>query len=186
MIRTKGMRTIRISTRLGAWLMACTESLSAQDVALPALLAEADSVNPRIAAAKRAAEAAAARVPQAGALPDPMVGIGLMNVPVARPRLSGNMMTMAQVQLSAMLPWPGKLGLREEVARLQAETSEWEVERVRDQVLADVKSTYYQVYFVNQAIAVTGRNETLVGDFAELTSAKYGVGTAAQRRGLRG
>ena len=51
---------------------------------------------------------------------------------------------------------------------------------MRDQVLADVKSIYYQVYFVTRAIAVTGRNEALVGDFAGLTSAKYSVGTAAQ------
>ena len=180
MIRAKKMRTIRISTRLAASLMAGAASLSAQDVSLPALLAEADSVNPRIAVARRIAEAAAARVPQVGALPDPMVGISLMNVPVARPSLDREVMTMAQVQVSAMLPWPGKLGIREDVARLQAEAAEWEVDRVRDQVLSDVKSTYYQIYFVSQAIAVTDRNEALVGDLARLTSAKYGVGTAAQ------
>ena len=112
MISINKMRSIRISTCLAASLMAGAASLSAQNVALPALLAEADSVNPRITVARRIAEAAAARVPHVGALPDPMVGIGLMNVPVARPGLDRDMMTMAQVQISAMLPWPGKLGIR--------------------------------------------------------------------------
>jgi len=155
-------------------------ALHAQEVPLEALLAAADSANPRIAGARRVAEAATAAVPRAGALPDPMVGIGLMNVPVANPSLGGEMMTMAQVQLGATLPWPGKLGLREDVARLDAEAATWEVERVRDEVRADVESTYAQIYFVDQALEVTARNERLLQDLAGLSSAKYAVGTAVQ------
>lgn len=156
------------------------DALSGQQVPLAELLQAAESRNPELASARRLAEAAAARVPQAGALPDPMLGIGLMNVPATDPGLSGDMMTMTQVQLGAVLPWPGKLGLREDVARLEAEAAEWEVERVRDRVVADVKEAYYRIYFIDRAMAVTGRNEALVADFADLTSAKYGVGTGAQ------
>jgi outer membrane protein TolC len=66
------------------------------------------------------------------------------------------------------------------VARLLAEAARWEVERTRQAVRADVKDTYYRVYFLDRALEVTGRNEVRVGDFARLTSAKYGVGTGAQ------
>ncbi|HUP53700.1 MAG TPA: TolC family protein [Longimicrobiales bacterium] len=152
---------------------------------LAALLAAADSTNPQIAGGRRTAEAAAARVPQAGALPDPMIGVGLMNVPVTRPGLGNDMMTMLQLRLGAELPWPGKLGLSEDVARLRAEAATWEVERVRQGIRAAVESAYYQIYFVDRALEVTGRNEGLVGDFARLTSSKYGVGTAAQPDVLR-
>ena len=155
-------------------------SVSAQEVTLPAFLAEAEASNPDIVAARRAAEAAAARVPQAGALPDPMVGVGFMNVPVTSLGLGTDMMTMTQVQVGAQFPWPGKLPLREDMARFQAEAARWELERVRDRVLADVKSTYYQAYFLDRAMEVTGQNEALVGDFAQLTASKYGVGTGAQ------
>ena len=154
--------------------------LSAQEAALSALLAKADTANPEILAAKRAAEAATARVPQAGALPDPMLGVGFMNVPVTSPGLGSDMMTMAQVQVGAQIPWPGKLSLREEVARFRAEAAGWELERVRDRIRTEVKAAYYQTYFVDRALEVTARNESLVGDFARLTSAKYGVGTGAQ------
>lgn len=159
--------------------------LRAQETSLAALLADADTANPRIVAAQRLAEVAAARVPQAGALPDPMVGLGVMNVPVARPGLGNDMMTMLQLRVGAQLPWPGKLGLSEDVARLRAEAAAWEVERVRQNVRAEVESAYYQIYFVDRALEVTGRNEGLVGDFARLTSSKYGVGTAAQPDVLR-
>lgn len=148
--------------------------------ALPELLAEAEANNPDFAAAKRTAEAAAARVPQAGALPDPTLGFGIMNVPVASPGLGGDMMTMTTIQLGEQFPWPGKLGLREDIARFHAEAAGWEVERVRDRVLSEVKEAYYRVYFLDRALDVTDRNERLVGDFAQLTSAKYGVGTGAQ------
>ncbi|MEQ9398937.1 MAG: TolC family protein [Longimicrobiales bacterium] len=148
-------------------------------VPLAALLAEAEANNREIAAAVKAADAASARIPQAGAPPDPMVGIGFMNVPVADP-LGSDMMTMTQVQVATVLPWPGKLGLREDVARLRADAAVWEVERVRDRVTAEVKQNYYRIYFVDRALAVTERNEGLMEDFARLTSARYGVGRGAQ------
>lgn len=174
---TKIHRMILAASVLGA---TTAGPLTAQDVALPALLARAARANPEILAALKASEAAAARVPQAGALPDPMVGIGFMNVPVTTPGLGGDMMTMTQVQIGAQLPWPGKLPLREDMARLQADAARWELERVRDRVLADVKAAYYRAYFLDRALEVTGRNETLVADFAQLTASKYGVGTGVQ------
>ncbi len=147
---------------------------------LPTVLEEAGASNPEILAARAAAEAAAARVPQAGALPDPVLGFALVNFPVADPSLGREMMTMTAIQLGEQFPWPGKLGLREDVARFQAEEAGWQTEQVRDRVLSEVKSAYYRVYFIDRALDVTSRNEGLVGDFAMLTSAKYRVGTGVQ------
>lgn len=152
---------------------------------LTALLVEADGANREILGARRLAEAAAARVPQAGALPDPMLGAGLMNVPVRRPGIGNDMMTMAQLRMAAEIPWPGKLGLREDVARLEADAAAWEVERVRQRVRADVRSAYYRVYFLDRALDVTARNETLLTALASVTTARYGVGSATQPDVLR-
>ena len=64
-----------------------------------------------------------AAVPQAGALPDPQLAFGLVN------RMLPNFgadepMTMNELRLTQMLPWPGKLGFgkrrAEHLARLQA------------------------------------------------------------------
>jgi len=163
-----------------AAILALPAYVAAQQPTLPALLAEAEAGNPKLVAARRTAEAAAARVRQAGALPDPMLAFGVMNVPVADPSLGRDMMTMTTIQLAERFPWPGKLGLREAIARFGAEAADWEVEHVRDRVLSEVKAAYYRVYFLDRALGVTDRNEQLVGDFARLTSARYGVGTGAQ------
>ncbi len=153
---------------------------SAQTTTLESLLAEADSASPRIAAARSVADGAAARVPQAGALPDPMLGIGVMNVPVTDPGIGNDMMTMTQLQLSTRFPWPGKLGLREDAAAVRAEAAEWEIQRARNHVRAEVEAAYYEIYFVDRAIAVTTRNGTLLGRLADLTTSQYAVGSGRQ------
>jgi outer membrane protein, heavy metal efflux system len=147
---------------------------------LAALIEEAEDNNPEITAAMRSAEAAAARVPQAGALPDPILGVAMMNLPVADPSLSREMMTMTTLQITERFPFPGKRGLRAGRAGFLAEAAEWEVERTRREVIEGVKSAYYQVYFIDRALDVTERNEALLGDFASLTSVKYGLGSVAQ------
>ena len=178
------MRTTKGRTAtLVALTLALHTPLAGQELA--ALLLEADSANPEIAVAQRLAEAASARVSQAGALPDPMLGVGLMNVPVTRPGIGNDVMTMAQIRVAAELPWPGKLGLREDVARLRADAAASDVEVVRQRVRAAVRSAYYGVYFLDRALDVTARNETVLAALASVTSAKYGVGTAAQPDVLR-
>lgn len=174
------MKVLRRIALLAA--LAVPGRAAAQEVAtdLAALLAEAEANNPELLAAKKSAEAAAAQVPQAGALSDPVLGVGLMNFPVARPAFGREMMTMTTFQLSEQLPFPGKRGLAEDIARLHAEAAAWEVERARQKVRAEVKAAYYQTYFLDRALDVTERNEALIGDFSRITSARYGVGAGAQ------
>ena len=160
-------------------------AVGAQAASLKALLNEADSANPTIQAARAAAEAAAARIPQAGAPPDPTLGVGLMNIPVADPSLSREMMTMAQVQLGTRIPWPSRLSLSESIASIRSETAEWETRRVRDQVRYDVRAAYHELYFIDRALEVTRRNHDLLQDLAELSSAQYSVGAGVQADVLR-
>jgi len=180
------MRMLPLMLPLAFLAMPGSRMVLAQDSTLDALLAEADASNPRLLSVRSMARAAEARIPQAGALPDPMVGLTFMNVPVASPTLgSDQMMTMTQLQVGSMVPWPGKLGLREEAARFRAEATDWDVEGVRNEVRADVRSAYYRVYFVDRALEVTQQNRALLEDLLELTRTLYGVGTGAQSEVLR-
>lgn len=159
--------------------------LRAQAVSLETLLTQADSANPRIAAARASADAAAARIPQAGVMPDPTLGLALMNVPVADPSLSREMMTMTQIQLGARLPWPDRLALNESIASIRREAAAWDVRRVRDEVRSEVSAALHELYFVDRALEVTGRNRDLLAELAELTSSRYAVGSAGQPDVLR-
>ena len=90
--------------------------------ALASLVAEALKNNPELRAAAKETEAANQRVRPAGALEDPMLEAGLLNVPIQPFRLNREDMTMKMLGLSQKLPYPGKRALREQVAAKEAET----------------------------------------------------------------
>jgi outer membrane protein TolC len=184
----RAVTTVRVVARLALLSgLVAGPALHAQQPSedLSMLLAEAAVSNPRIRAADRSADAARARVLQAGALPDPMLGLGFMNVPATRPGLAGDMMTMTRLELQETFPWPGKLSLQSEVADLRAEAAAWEAQRVREEVAAEVKGAYFEVYFLDRALDVTRRNAALLQGTARLASVQYGVGAGTQPDVLR-
>lgn len=152
---------------------------------LAALVAEARANNPEIAAAARAADAAAARIPQAGALPDPMLSAGLMNVPVPSFDVGREGMTMGTVQIGQRLPAPGVRGAREAVAKQSHQAAERDTDEVELAVLQRLKDAYYELLFVDRALEVLARNRALVADLAGVATARFAVGRTPQQDVLR-
>lgn len=85
------------------------------ELALDSLIALALEANPRVHAARAQIDAARARIAPAGALPDPMLGIGVMNLPLAEPGFRDDM-TLKTIAIGQQLPFPGKLALARRVA----------------------------------------------------------------------
>ncbi|TFG66990.1 MAG: TolC family protein [Gemmatimonadales bacterium] len=147
---------------------------------LAEVVAEARQSNPMLQAARFAADASAERVSQVGALPDPMLALGLRNRP-----LDGfgadEPMTMNWVGLTQTLPWPGKLGFSEERARHLAVASDLDADEMEAALIARLKSVYFQLAFMDRAVGIMERTRNLLRDFLEVTSAKYAVGTGVQQ-----
>lgn len=152
---------------------------------LTELMAEVRAENAEIAAARRVADAVAARVPQAGALPDPTLSAGLMNVPVRSFDLGREGMTMGSLQIGQRLPVWGTRGVREAMARQTHLSAEREADEVELGVLARLKDSYYELLFNEQALDVLARNRALVLDLAEVARARFAVGRAPQQDVLR-
>lgn len=149
------------------------------------LIAEARSTNPQMAAARRMADAAAARVPQAGALPDPMLAVGVMSVPARSLSLSRDEMTMSSVQLSQRLPAFGTRRLRTAAARELHRSALSEADEVELDVIARLKAAYYEAVFIERALTVLARNRALLVDVAEVARGRFAVGQAPQQDVLR-
>ena len=97
----------------------------APPLSLAKLVQEATERNPEILAARRAVEAKRARIPQAGAWPDPTVslsygGNALPPFTVMRGDPSSNRQVMAE----QMIPYPGKTRLRTEIASRDADAED--------------------------------------------------------------
>ncbi len=77
--------------------------------------------------------------------------------------------------LSQKLPFPGKLGLKGDIASKEAEIARLEYEKLLRDLTAEVKKTYYELYFVDKAIELQKENEAVLEYFAEISRRNYGL-----------
>ena len=149
--------------------------------AVDSLVTHALAVNPMIRAARSRVEAARAAIGPAGALPDPMLMAGVMNLPLGgRDEEDMTAMTMRTVGVGQTLPYPGKLALQRKIAAAELAAVEASLEGARWAVVAEVKEAYYDLAFYDRALEVVRRNERLLTNFVQVTQARYGVGTGGQ------
>lgn len=149
------------------------------------LIKEALQGNPDLKSAEDSWKSDLAKVPQAGALPDPQLSINLMNLPVNSFDFNQEPMTSKQIALMQMFPFPGKQGLKEDIAVESASMSEARYEESKNQLVKNVKMTYYNLFFVDQAISITQQNTETLEQFAKIAETKYSVGKGIQQDVLR-
>ncbi len=148
--------------------------------ALASLIAEALKNNPELRAAAKETEAANQRVRPAGALEDPMLEAGLLNVPIQPFRLNREDMTMKMLGLSQKLPYPGKRALREQVAAKDAETLNYGLRETSNRVVRDVKLAYFDLALTDETVRLLQSNRRILEQFLRIAEGRYGVGQAAQ------
>ncbi len=169
------------------------DSLSSVGQAPPAqltldwLMQEALRRNPEIRAGMREVDAKRARVPQAGALPDPIVMFGQINEGNVAPFTTLGKFDFSEVYLGFTQEFPlfGKRGLRERVASGEAEAQWWEYDFTRRQVVANLKAAYYDLHYSAKAAEIVEKNIALMESFAKIAEALYKVGKGNQADVLR-
>ena len=143
---------------------------------LSQLISEALRNNPEIAAAAHERDAAGHRVSPAGALDDPMVEAGFLNLPIDSLRFDREDMTMKMLGITQKLPYPGKRGLREDVAAKNAESVGFGYRETLNRVVRDTKVAYYDLALVDRSIEAVERNRMLVEQLLRIAEGRYAVG----------
>jgi outer membrane protein TolC len=154
-------------------------------VSLESLVSAAIEANPEITAMRREFDAARARIPQAKALPDPMVMFGNNTQGNPLP-LAGLKRDFSEVYLgvSQDFPWFGVRRLRGQVASAEAEAKFAEYAVAVRQLIAEVKAAYYDLYHTDRALAVVARDKEILEKVAQVAEARYSVGKAQQVDGI--
>ncbi len=153
---------------------------AADSLRLETALRMARDSSPLLHAARLRADAAAQRAPQAGALPDPQLGFALMNRPVSGFG-TDEPMTMNEVRLTQMLPWPGKLGLAHRRAEHLARAEALDAADVEVRLASRVKSVYAGLAAIDRALAIMDRTRGLLRDFFQVSQTMYAVGEGLQQ-----
>ncbi|MGH7444894.1 MAG: TolC family protein [Longimicrobiales bacterium] len=156
------------------------DGASQADARLDSLIATAVEVNPALDAAQQRVRAAQARIGPAGALPDPMLSVGIMNLPVSEPGF-GDFMTMKTVGAAQTLPFPGKLALAGRAAEFEVRAAEATLEAVRRDVVADVRRAWYDLALLDRTLEIMQASQNLLLNFIQVTESRYATGTGGQQ-----
>ena len=153
------------------------ESILTLDLAIERALAG----NPGLGEIKARAEAMAAIPAQAGALPDPTVNLGLLNVPTSSFNLHQEDMTMLEMGVSQTIPFPGKLALREKIAEQEALAAADSVDEGRLRLVREVKQSWWRLFYYDRALNQLNEAESFFQQLIDIAQEKYKVGTGAQQ-----
>jgi outer membrane protein TolC len=137
--------------------------------------------NPGLAEMQARYEALTQVAPQKASLPDPVISFAAMNFPWDDFDRNQENMTQLQVGVSQMFPYPGKLGLREDVALFEAEAARYSVEEMRLKLDMNVSVTWWELYFLDRSQETVQRNQSLLRQFVKVAETKYEVGKGLQQ-----
>jgi outer membrane protein TolC len=165
--------------------VAAQAAATGDSLLLAEVLALAEARNPRLKALQAAAEAVAYRQPEASTLPDPVLQLGVMNFGL--PDFNTDMpSSMApSVQVMQMMPFPGKLSLRGDIAGYGTGMAEAGADEAWWDVRSRASSMFYDLYALDRRIEVMRSTFALLQDFQQVAKAMYVAGSGRQADVLR-
>jgi outer membrane protein TolC len=167
-------------------LFSLTGPIRAQDAPpvenLSLFVATALTDNPEVKASEARWQAFSNRIAQASAFEDPLLMLKIQNGLVRAPLdFSREAMTSKVIGISQQLPFWGKRALKGEIAAKEAESYKWLLAERKLELARMVKETYYQLYYIDQSLAIVARNIRILDDFITLAETKYSVGQGLQQ-----
>jgi outer membrane protein TolC len=150
---------------------------------LSELLAEAEKNNPQIEAARQGWQAAKLVPTQVSTLPDPQFNLQHVSVGSPRPFSGYTNSDFAYLGLgvSQDIPYLGKLRLKGEIAKRDAEVSQQQVESVRRAVLSELKGTYFQLAYLSKTLTILEEDGELLKQVEQAADARYRSGLGTQQ-----
>ena len=136
------------------------------------LIEEAFQHNPEIQVAKQRWEATKATIPQVQSLPDPVVGFGYRGPDIMRE---------GRFQIQQQFPFPGKLGLKGDVASKAADQVSKAYQAIQLRVIAQLKVAYFNLHFIHKSIEVVNKNLMILKELEKTAEARYKVGKGIQQ-----
>ena len=130
--------------------------------------------NPDLQAIHQQYLAALERVPQVGALPDPMLSLGFFISPVET-RVGPQ---RAKVSLTQQFPWFGSLAARKDAAAQMAIAQLARLEGTKQQLFFKVKKQWYGLYENEKIVALTHENIEILRSLESLALTRYEAGVA--------
>jgi outer membrane protein TolC len=158
---------------------------SEKPATLPLLIEEALSNNPELKSYDAMVRSFKERPSQAGALEDPRLRLAIANLPVDSFSFDQEAMTQKQIQVMQKIPFPGTLGLKENIATKDLAIAKTEFDRKRIELIRQVKVMYNDLVFLDRALNITTDNRKMLAEFIQTAETGYAAGQGSQQAILR-
>ena len=162
-------------------LLGFSFSLNAQQNQLDSLINQAIRLSPKLKMLTAKQNAAEIQSNVNSNLPDPMLTLGLANLPTNSFSFTQEPMTGKIVGLSQAVPFPGKLGAVADAAKKDVNIISEEYKDAENEIIKNVSQNYYELIFVRKAIEVANENLKLLHEIAKVVKANYSVSKASQQ-----
>lgn len=147
---------------------------------LDSLISEALLNNPQLKAARFKYLSEEKKIKQVTSWEAPQIGIEFFQIPTTSfPNPLKNNMEM-DYYIQQMIPFPGKLKAMGLSAANNAKMREEQFNALKNKIIRDLKSTFYELYFVQRKIEINKENQELLKQFIEIAKKQYEVGMGKQ------
>ena len=179
------MRRMLLVSSIILIFLSLTAAFSQEETEEKAVLAEmiqlALSQNPQIRAAEQEWQASLEGIPQAKALPDPMLSYSYFGQSVET-RLGPQ---RNKISVTQKFPFFGKLSLKGEIARSQAWMFESQYRAVKADVELKVKQAFFSLYWLDKSLSISHEEKEVIRRLARVAQKKYETGQATQQDVLK-
>jgi len=172
---------LSLSLPVTGWAEESQQQLAGKLLLVDAAVNIAVDNNPSLSEMQSRYEALAEIPSQLGTLPDPVLKLNALNLPMDTFNVRQENMTQLQIGISQVMPFPGKLALREGASEYEAEAAGNSVDEMRLLLIRNVKSNWWQLYYLDRALDVIDSNQDLLRQFIQVAQTKYEVGEGLQQ-----
>jgi len=152
---------------------------------LDSLIHQAIELSPEIKMLKAKRNAAFYKIDQSSNLPDPVLNLGLINMPTNTFSFTQEPMTQKVLGLSQSFPFPGSLGAVEEANAVDTLVVDEEIKDARNKIKMVMEQKYYELSFVRRDSKLTSESLKLLETIADVVSTKYTVASASQQNVIK-
>jgi len=149
--------------------------------ALDQLIEEGLTNNMEIQSIAARVESFKDKIPFAGSLDDPRIGLGVINLPTDTFDFDQEAMTQKQIFIAQKVPWFGKLSLKEQRQALIAGRQQAVLEARRLELARKIATAYYELGFIATSLEINRRLTEMVSQIIKVAETRYASGSGLQQ-----
>jgi len=143
------------------------------------LITEATKVSPKIKMLQSKFDLAKSNIEIGTNLPDPVLTLGLVNMPTNSFSFTQEPMTGKIVGLSQAIPFPGALSSASDVKAVDTSIVGEETLDLQNKIRKDVSDLYYSLQVIREDIRLSRESIQLLNQISNVVKRKYEVGNAS-------